>query len=365
MKTIITLLFLFIVPCYARVYTVAVVGKTGVGKSSLINSLFGEDIAPVGHTLEATTGDVYKYPMKFGEDTLHIWDTMGLNDEKGDPKEYISRIANNIEKSHLILFCLDTTELRWTKENTKLLELFKNELDESIFKNTLFVFTKFNVYSNLKNIKHLKYKISSIIPNAEFGIAENKKTKEWKNKLWTKIKSKCKPNILPVFVKVIFKRNKICEISRNATRNIKENDVYPIYMGKKREKKLKDCMAGVETFNDRINTMSYLGSAGIFVNAGPVLKVSKFVAGTLGIGGGMYIKNILSQFHRNSSYCDSNNDLLNIDSYKDTYEWTGGTYKGDFKRNLFHGYGEMWDDENNSLFKGNFKNGIPDIPECR
>jgi len=156
------------------------------------------------------------------------------------------------------------------------------------------------------------------------------------------------------------RRSNICEISRNATKNIIENDVFPIHMDKKKKEELKKCMTGVSVFNDRINNLSYLGSAGIFMNIGPVLKVSKMAAGALGLGSGLYIKNILSNFHRNSSYCDTVDNNLNIENYKDTYDWTGGTYKGQFKRNLFHGEGKLWDNENNLLFTGTFNNGIPD-----
>ena len=356
-------LLLLITPTLSKTYSVSVFGKTGVGKSSLINSLFGRGntLAPVGHD-EATTMEVSKYETVIDQDTVEIWDTMGVYDDIGCPKEYIKRMSEKIEKTDLILFCLDSSESRWTRDNKEIIELFKNELDNSIFKNTLFVFTKFNVFRNKETLMNRQYKIKSIIPLAKFGIAESDETKNWQEKLWKLILDTVKENSKPIFIKIIHRSNNICEISKNATKNIIENDVYPIYTTKKRTNQITECMSDIETFNDRVNTVSLVGTLGLFVNVGPILKVSKLVAGSLGIGGGLYIKNILSNFHRNASYCDSINDKnLNIDSYHDTYEWTGGTYKGLFKRNLFHGYGELWDHENNHLFKGTFKNGIPDI----
>jgi len=357
-----TLCSLLFTPSYSETYSVAVVGKTGVGKSSLINSLFGENVAPVGHD-EATTMEVSKYKTIVGKDTIEIWDTMGVYDDVGDPKEYIKRMSEKIEKTDLILFCFDSSESRWTKDNKEILELFKNELDKEIFKNTLFIFTKYNVFRNKESLMNRQYKVKSILPTAKFAVAENEESKGWKQNLWKSILDTAKENTKPIFIKIMHRRNNVCEISRNATNNIIENNVFPIYMDKKRTKEIKDCMTGVEVFNDRINTLSYVGSVGFFMNAGPVIKVSKYAAGALGLGSGLYIKNFVSKFHRNSSYCDSVDDNLNIENYKDTYEWGGGTYKGQFKRNLFHGEGELWDHENNHLFKGTFKNGIPDICE--
>jgi tRNA U34 5-carboxymethylaminomethyl modifying GTPase MnmE/TrmE len=359
--TIIFILLLF-TPTLSKTLSVAVFGKTGVGKSSLINSLFGrgKTLAPVGHD-EATTMDVSKYETVVDQDAIEIWDTMGVYDDIGNPKEYIKRMSEKIEKTDLILFCLDASEPRWTRDNKEILELFKNELDNSIFKNTLFIFTKFNVFRNKETLMNRQYKIKSIIPSAKFGIAESDETKDWQKKLWNLILDTAKENSKPIFIKIIHRSNNICEISKNATNNIIENDVFPIYMDKQRTKEIKDCMSGVETFNDRINTVSLVGTTFMFVNVGPILKVSKLVAGSLGIGGGLYIKNFVSNFHRNASYCDKVDNNLNIDSYHDTYEWTGGTYKGLFKRNLFHGYGELWDHEDNHLFKGTFKNGNPEF----
>jgi small GTP-binding protein len=353
-------LSLLFTPTFSKTYSVTVVGKTGVGKSSLINSLFGENVAPVGHD-EATTMEVSKYKTIVGKDTVEIWDTMGVYDDVGDPKEYIKRMSEKIEKTDLILFCFDSSESRWTKDNKDIIGLFKNELNNSIFKNTLFIFTKYNVFRNKESLMNRQYKVKSIIPTAKFAVAENEESKEWKKNLWKSILDTAKENTKPIFIKIMHRRSNICEISRNATNNIIENDVFPIYMDKKRTKEIKDCMTGVEVFNDRINTLSYIGSAGIFMNVGPVLKISKIAAGSLGLGSGLYIKNILSKFHRNSSYCSAAENKLDIDNYYDVYEWTGGTYKGQFKRNLFHGEGELWDHENNHLFKGTFINGIPDI----
>ena len=209
-----------------------------------------------------------------------------------------------------------------------------------------------------------QYKVKSILPNAKFSVAENGESKEWKHKLWKSILDTVKENTKPIFIKIMHRRNNICEISRNATKNIIDKDVYPIHMDKKKKEEKNKCIdTSVTNFNEKINTLTLIGTVGIFMNAGPVIKISKYAAGALGLGSGLYIKNILSNFHRNSSYCDTVDKNLNIENYEDIYKWTGGTYKGQFKRILFHGEGELWDNDDNLLFTGTFKNGIPDICE--
>lgn len=51
-----------------------VTGATGVGKSSTINSLFGEEVAKVGTSVNPETMGIDKYKL----DNLVIWDTPGL-----------------------------------------------------------------------------------------------------------------------------------------------------------------------------------------------------------------------------------------------------------------------------------------------
>ena len=53
-----------------------VTGATGVGKSSTINALFGEEVAKVGTSVNPETMGIDKYEL----DNLVIWDTPGLGD---------------------------------------------------------------------------------------------------------------------------------------------------------------------------------------------------------------------------------------------------------------------------------------------
>jgi len=73
---------------YGR-FNLAVVGGTGVGKSSLVNAVFGRDLAKVGKGLPVTRGAHY-----FHDDSLGIWDLEGF--EIGSEKSPAESLRDNL-----------------------------------------------------------------------------------------------------------------------------------------------------------------------------------------------------------------------------------------------------------------------------
>src|SRR5690606_9758802 len=57
---------------YGR-FNLAIIGKSGVGKSSLVNAVFGRDWAQVGKGLPVSQGIRY-----YSDDSLGIWDVEGF-----------------------------------------------------------------------------------------------------------------------------------------------------------------------------------------------------------------------------------------------------------------------------------------------
>lgn len=68
---------------------IALVGATGVGKSSTLNALFGEDVAKVGHSSMPETQEVHSYQVA---KMLRFHDTAGF----GDGKEADLKHAKNL-----------------------------------------------------------------------------------------------------------------------------------------------------------------------------------------------------------------------------------------------------------------------------
>lgn len=97
-------------------FNLAILGGTGVGKSSLVNAVFGENIAPTGVGLPVTKGvSYYTNP----EESLGVWDFEGF--EIGNsPGELVSQnlrvIAEGPRKRHIsaVWYCVSSTADRLT-----------------------------------------------------------------------------------------------------------------------------------------------------------------------------------------------------------------------------------------------------------
>lgn len=76
---------------------VLLVGATGVGKSSTLNALFGEDMAKVGEGVDPETMLVQKYRV---HDYLRFWDSPGLGDGAAQDQEHAKKLTDILNKTY-------------------------------------------------------------------------------------------------------------------------------------------------------------------------------------------------------------------------------------------------------------------------
>lgn len=109
---------------------VLLVGATGVGKSSTLNALFGNNIAKVGTGVDPETQLVQSYQLN---DVIRFWDNAGLGDGLAEDKQHIRNLTDILCKTYthedgtwgfidLVLVILDgssrdlgTTIVYWNK----------------------------------------------------------------------------------------------------------------------------------------------------------------------------------------------------------------------------------------------------------
>lgn len=122
--------------------TLLLAGRTGVGKSSTINSLLGAEIAPVGR-FRATTMHVTHYAHLHGGLQYHIVDTPGLCDdlpEVGNDQRYLADIGTT--QADCVLFVTELDAVRVSSDERRGIKLLTVSLGASVWENALIVFTR-------------------------------------------------------------------------------------------------------------------------------------------------------------------------------------------------------------------------------
>ena len=96
------------------VLKLAIVGRTNVGKSMLLNSIMGEDRAIVSE-VPGTTRDALDTPLMYGTQPMVVIDTAGIRRpgrvEKGIEYFSVLRSVRAVDRSSIALLVMDATEL--------------------------------------------------------------------------------------------------------------------------------------------------------------------------------------------------------------------------------------------------------------
>lgn len=124
--------------------TILLAGRTGVGKSSTINSLLGAEVAPVGK-FTATTMEVKSYPHTHGGLQFDIIDTPGLCDdlpEEGNDQRYLEDIREAAEQTDCLLFVTELDATRISSDERRGIKMLTEALGPSVWENALIVFTR-------------------------------------------------------------------------------------------------------------------------------------------------------------------------------------------------------------------------------
>ena len=127
-------------------------GKTGAGKSTLINALVGVEKAAVGKTVRPETSVITKYTAQTDDNfTINVWDTPGLRDGSGREEDYLRDLRTTVytRDIDMMIYCIDMSQMRSDLEHpSSPLKLLTRALGVEMWKHSMVILTHANIVAS-------------------------------------------------------------------------------------------------------------------------------------------------------------------------------------------------------------------------
>ena len=132
--------------------SILVCGRSGVGKSSLVNSLVGRYVCEVGDpglevdSLSACTKLTEQNCIELGNGIqITIYDSPGLQDGTNDEEAYLDDMYSKCKDVDLVLYCIDMTDPRFRREEAHAIDMITRKFGSAIWMRCVLVLTKANL----------------------------------------------------------------------------------------------------------------------------------------------------------------------------------------------------------------------------
>ena len=125
-------------------------GKTGTGKSALINGIVGADVAVEGRNFMRGTYEVKEFNLTRNEVKIVIWCAPGLQDTVEVQGEYMKMMKRKgCGNADLVLYCTRMDDTRLRVDDIAAIKKLTDGFGEQIWRHTLFILTFANKVERL------------------------------------------------------------------------------------------------------------------------------------------------------------------------------------------------------------------------
>jgi len=123
---------------------ILITGKTGVGKSRLVNALVGKYVAKEGDDKQSCTAVETPYVADIKGIEVVIWDSRGLQDGTDNDEDYLNSLKDkNLESGgfDIVIYCLKMDDTRCRRDDKDAIRMLTSGFGKDLWKKTVVALT--------------------------------------------------------------------------------------------------------------------------------------------------------------------------------------------------------------------------------
>ena len=125
----------------SKTLDILITGKTGSGKTALINGLIGRKVGEEGEELTRMTTHVDAKEFSLNGMEAKIWDTPGLQDDTDEEDRYLDEMKKYCSDCNLYIYCINMSQRRLDSADITAMGRLTNTFGKDWWKKVLFVLT--------------------------------------------------------------------------------------------------------------------------------------------------------------------------------------------------------------------------------